>query len=365
MDRRDFLKNAASIGAGAVLLSSCSHLTHDEGFNDQPENSEAFNFVHITDQHVQLKRQGDKGYLECIKSVNRLNPKPAFALMGGDLAFDGNYNPKEKFVNEIKLYKSISDKLECPYFHCIGNHDTLGLNKRRKIPVTDPDIGKKCIMDILEWPSSYYSFDYRGWHFIVLDSIKEIEHPDHGPIYTTEIDEKQMEWLAADLGSANGRPTVAVTHIAAFCNIGQINGDKNRKSMDGSMVLNNNRDLRRIFERHNVKALLQGHSHDIENFYYNGIWYITSAAASGAWWSGNWTGSKTGYTVLTCGKEELEWKHKTYDWDARFEPEDTYEEKKVREIKEEEVKQENLRNREILKGKTFKRKKLPKLSVKL
>lgn len=369
IDRREFIKNIAGAGALAVAATSCVRMpvfkNPDKGKPSSGGEHSPFYFVHITDQHVEKKRKGAEGYRRCIESVNALKPSPDLVVMGGDLAFDGNYSPKEKFVEEIKLYKGISDELNCPYFHCFGNHDVLGWHPRRKVSEDDPDFGKKCIMNMLNWESSYYSFDHKGWHFVILDCLKETKHPDKGTIYTPEIDEEQLEWLKADLGSANGMPTVAFIHIAAFCNIGQIEGNMERKAMDNGMVINNNKALRLILERHNVKALIQGHSHNIEQFYYNGVWYLTSTAASAAWWSGRWTGSKQGYTVFKCDKDKLSWENKTYELEYYLEPEDTLEQKKNKELDEFEAEQKRLRKEEINKGKTMNKKPVPKTHIPL
>lgn len=366
MNRRDFIKGVAGWGAGAALLSSCSKLGLDTDGTEEKthHSSKRFSFVHITDQHIQRKRSGDKGYLKCIKTIKAEKPKPHFAVMGGDMPFDGNYNPKEKFIDEIHLYRDITNELGIPYFHCMGNHDVLGWHPRRKVPADDPDLGKKCIMDILEWPSSYYSFDYKGWHFVVLDCIKGIVDPEKGTTHVIEIDEEQMDWLGADLGRAHGKPIVAFTHVAAFCNIGQIGGDKERKAMDG-MVINNNKDLRLLLERHKVKALVQGHSHDVQNFFYNGVWYVTTAAASACWWSGTWLGFEPGYTIFTCDGDRLSWEHKTYEWVPILEPADDLERKRTEERRVFLEEQENLMKREMLKGKEFKPVSTPKLFVPL
>ena len=51
----------------------------------------------------------------------------------------------------------------------------------------------------------YYSFDYRGVHFVALD----VNEP---------YDDKsaQTKWLAADLAAARGKPIVVLTHYAVF-----------------------------------------------------------------------------------------------------------------------------------------------------
>jgi 3',5'-cyclic-AMP phosphodiesterase len=320
--RREFLKKAVLTGAGLSILNPASSAEFRLRKDD-------FSFLHLTDMHVRRKRQGHKGYQACIDTVNAKETSSEFVLMGGDLAFDGNYTAKEEFIDQIDLYKGISDQLNIPYYNSIGNHDVLGWNSRRKVPVDDPDLGKKLIMDMLGMKASYYSFNHKNWHFVVMDSI----HPvvaDHGPSYKAKFGEEQLEWLRFDLGSHYGMPTVVMTHIAAFCHLGQMNGDSKFNAI-GHMVVEDTEDFRHIIERHNVKAVLQGHSHVPEDFFYNGIWYITSQSVSAAWWGGNWKGFKPGYTVLTTSGEDLSWERKTFQWTHQLEPEDELERKRIAE----------------------------------
>lgn len=344
LTRREFVGGALAAGAGMLVPATGSRPARAAP-PSRPTDAADFTFVHLADMHVTPKRRGDKGYRACIESVRALRPRPAFALMGGDLAFDGCYTPKADFEEQIRLYKEISDGLGMPYYNCMGNHDVLGWSSRRKVPASNPELGKKMIMDRLQWEKSYYSFDVAGWHFAVLDSIFPIQ-ADHGPTYEPRIGPQQLEWLAYDLGAAGDRPKVAVTHIAAFCNIGQYNSDPTRKAMDGSMVLWDNKDLRHVLERHGVKALLQGHSHRIEEYRFKGVWYLTSAAVSGAWWAGSWIGSAPGYTVFRCRGDELSWTHHVFAWEPHLEPEDELERRKIAERKAFEEAQRRLRDRE-------------------
>jgi len=341
--RRDFLAGVGALGAAATLGPwSVRRARADKPASIGPEE---FAFVHMTDMHVPPTRRGDKGYEACVESVRALDPRPAFALMGGDLAVDGNYTPKADFEEYIRLYKQVSDGLGIPYYNCMGNHDALGWSARRKVPADDPDIGKKMIMDRLAWERSYYSFDFGGWHFVVLDCIHPVQAA-HGPTYEPRIGQEQLEWLAYDLGAAGGRPKVAVTHIAAFCNMGQLNGDPDRKAMDGHMVLWDTKELRTILERHNVKALLQGHSHRIEQYCMNDVWYLTSAAVSGAWWAGSWVGSPPGYTVFRARGDTLTWEHRTFAWEPQLEPDDKLERANIAALKAYEAEQRRLLEQE-------------------
>ncbi|QDU70966.1 metallophosphoesterase family protein [Mucisphaera calidilacus] len=322
LTRRTFL--AGTTASAATLLTGCaatSERTRSAG--SRGARGDGFTFVHITDQHVARRRDGHLGYQTCMNEVAALDPQPDFALMGGDLAFDGLYNPKDEFIDQIKLYKAASDTLPFPYYNCMGNHDVLGWNARRKVDANDPDLGKKLIMDILEWEKPYYSFDHKGWHFAVLDCIHPVE-ADHGPDYEPRIGEEQLNWLAYDLGAAGERPKVVMTHIATFCNTGQQTGNPEARAMN-HMVVQDNVALRHILERHSVKALLQGHSHRAEVYQYNNVWYITTPAASGAWWSGDWNGAAPGYTILNARDNKLDWELCYYDWTPRLEDRDTIE----------------------------------------
>lgn len=331
--RREFLKKAVLTGAGLSILNPASSAE----LIIQKNN---FSFLHLTDMHVRRKRQGHKGYQACIDTVNGKETSSEFVLMGGDLAFDGNYTAKEEFIDQIDLYKSISDQLKIAYYNSIGNHDVLGWNSRRKVAVDDPDLGKKLIMDKLSMEKSYYSFNHKNWHFVIMDSIYPVM-ADHGPSYKAKFGEEQLEWLRYDLGSHYGVPTVIMTHIAVFCHMGQMNGDPEFNAI-GHMVVEDTLDFRHIIERHNVKAVLQGHSHVPEDYFYNNIWYITSQSVSAAWWGGNWKGYKPGYTVLTTSGDELSWERKTFEWTHRLEPEDDLERKRIAERKVFEEEQERL-----------------------
>jgi len=345
--RREFVGGALATGATLLLPGPIDRAVARSGVDEtnRVDIVSDFTFVHLTDMHVTPKRWGDKGYRQCIESVRALRPKPALAIMGGDLAFDGLYTPKAGFEEQIRLYKEISAGLGMPFYNCMGNHDVLGWSARRKVPHTDPDLGKKLIMDRLEWDKSTYSFDFGGWHFAILDCIHPVQ-ADHGPTYEPRIGEKQLDWLAHDLGAAGDRPKICVTHIAAFCNLGQINGDPTRKAMDGSMVLWDNKELRHVLERHKVTALLQGHSHRIEEFRLNDVWYLTSAAVSGAWWAGDWTGSAPGYTVFRCRAGQLTWAHHLFPWEPHLEAGDDLERRKIAELRVFEQRQEQLLGRE-------------------
>jgi 3',5'-cyclic AMP phosphodiesterase CpdA len=323
LSRRSVLQGLG-VAAAAVAVGGESPAWAQPGPATAPQVDADFSFVHLTDMHVTARRKGDQGYRACVDSVNALADKPAFALVGGDMAFDGLYTDRAIFERDISLYRDITAKLAMPAHHSIGNHDVLGLSPRRKVPADDPEIGKTMIMKRLGMERSYYSFDHAGWHFAVLDSIFLVDTKD-GPGYEARIGEEQLHWLARDLGKAGDRPKVVMTHIAAFWNGGQIAADPKALAMNPEMVLRDTADLRRVLERHKVSALLQGHSHTIENYRYNGVWYLTSPAVSAAWWGGTWKGAPPSYTLFRCKGDQLAWEYRAFDWTIQRDPEDTKE----------------------------------------
>ena len=304
--------------------------------------AKGFSFVHLTDQHVTHRRHAVEGYRRCIAAINAITPAPEFVLMGGDMVFDGCYTAKEDYANQIRLFKEITRELKCPWRPCLGNHDVLGWDVREKVGPRDPGYGKKMILEALDWKEPYYSFDHQGWHFAVLDSAYPGKGGASGINQEPRLGAEQLEWLGYDLGAAGDRPKIVVVHVAVFCNVGQISGDPKHLAMDGAMVIWDTKELRKVLERHNVKLVLQGHSHRVEDTFWNGTWYVTGAAASGAWWAGSWTGSEPGYTIVRCEGDRVSWTHERYPWEPHLDPQDNVERQRIAEQEAERSEQQRL-----------------------
>jgi 3',5'-cyclic-AMP phosphodiesterase len=100
--------------------------------------------------------------------ARRLRPAD-FAICGGDLVFDVLAVGRARADMLWNLFKQTSASLHVPVHYVIGNHDVFGLSPKSGVAPSDPDYGKKAFQD--RYGATHYSFDHKGWHFVVLDSI--------------------------------------------------------------------------------------------------------------------------------------------------------------------------------------------------
>jgi 3',5'-cyclic AMP phosphodiesterase CpdA len=148
----------------------------------------------------------------------------------------------------------------------------------------------------------YYSFDHKGHHFIVLDSIGITNDRS----YEGRVDEAQLKWLAADLAALPaGTPIIVSVHIplvTAF--LAYVPEPPLPPAHHGLSVANANQVLD-LFAGRNVLGVLQGHTHVNETVLWKGVPYITSGAVCGNWWHGTRLGTPEGFTVVTVANGKL------------------------------------------------------------
>jgi 3',5'-cyclic AMP phosphodiesterase CpdA len=105
------------------------------------------------------------------------------------------------FVEEMR-------SLPMPVWVALGNHEIFGVERHRSgVSAGHPLYGKAMYEHYLGPP--YYSFDYRGVHFITLDTASV-----NGRWYYGDVSAKQLAWLADDLSRvADDVPIVTINHI--------------------------------------------------------------------------------------------------------------------------------------------------------
>jgi len=300
MDRRNFLRTMAAAGATMALrsfISAAAGLT--------PPGS--FDFVFFTDTHIQPELDAAHGCDMCFRKIAALNPE--FAIMGGDHVFDAFEVNRVRAGMVYDLYKRTEQQLGMPLHHAIGNHDVFGVFARSGVAPSDPAYGKKMYQDRIG--QTYYSFDYKGYHFVVLDSIQ----PTADRMWEARVDEDQLRWLRDDLkGLQHGTPVIAVCHcplVTAFATYAytQIVGADRKYN---TMTVANAADVLEVFENANVLAVLQGHTHVNEVVNYKNTQYITSGAVCGNWWHGPRLGTPEGFTVVSLRQGSITSRYETF-----------------------------------------------------
>lgn len=302
MNRRQFLRGLGGTGAITAGLT----LGATEPAAAQTSANE-WSFVHFTDTHIQPELGAEQGCRKAFRKITALHPD--FAVSGGDLVFDTLAVDRPRAHQLFGMYTEVAKELELPVYNTIGNHDVFGLYTKSGVSPTDELYGKRMFEDYIG--RLYHSFDHKGWHFIVLDSIGMTPERQ----YIGHIDDEQLEWLKKDLAvTGTTTPIVVFTHIGlltAFPFVVNAPG-----TSTAGVVITNTREVLAALAPYKVKAVLQGHTHVIENIRYKDTQFITSGAVSGNWWKGQRFGFDEGFAVLTVRGDEIFWRYETYGWKA-------------------------------------------------
>jgi len=266
ISRRTFLKQAAFTAAAVSLPLSVVEVSWGKG------KSQNFTFAYISDSHLthikgsEFVRNFDKGLKKAVTECNFMSPKPDFVVYGGDLAQLGK---KEELEHGLE----IMSKLRHPVKWVIGEHDyylDLGKFWREKIS------------------NLYYSFDHKGVHFVVLNSIltydswinkwatpeermanmARLDNPNGSPFM---VKEEQIAWLKKDLANVSkDTPIIVMSHSPLY----KIFKPWNFWTEDAEKV-------QALLQPFKKVTVLHGHVHQI---LYNQIGNITfQAMLSTAW----------------------------------------------------------------------------------
>ncbi len=300
--RRSFLSLAAStplLATGAALAAT----------PDRPpvRPHGTFRFLFITDTHLQPELDATHGCHMAFAKARRI---PAdFVIQGGDHVFDA-LGVNAARANMLRdRYKRTADDLQLPVHDTIGNHDLFGVYTRSGVVPTDPMYGKKYFED--NWGQLYYAFDHKGVHVVVLDSIGITADR----MYEGRIDAEQLAWFARDLASLpTGTPVIVVSHIPLVSSIDQYAPPLDLKHH--SVTVANAYDVIPLFDRINVLAVLQGHTHILERVDWHGVPYITGGAVSGNWWQGTRLGTKEGFLVVDVEAGAVRTRYETYGFQS-------------------------------------------------
>jgi len=255
------LKSSAATLAGLALTPfSCTGPT---GRRRRPE---AVRFGIVTDCHyADADTAGTRFYRhsldklgECVEAMNE--QQVDFLVELGDFKDQNSPPVEQKTLSYLRAVESVFCKFNGPAYHVLGNHDQDSLSKAQfltNIENAGIDPGR-----------SYYSFDFNGVHFVVLDANYKSDGTDydHGNFDWTDanVPLDELQWLRRDLAASRGAVIVLVHQL--------LDGA-------GSHYVKNAAEVRQIIEQSGrVLAVFQGHRHDGGYSLIKGIHYYTLKA---------------------------------------------------------------------------------------
>jgi hypothetical protein len=138
--------------------------------------------------------------------------------------------------------------------------------------------------------------------------------------YYGMIDEEQKSWLQQDIAQVDSETPIAViTHIPMITMFYHLNSGDNSPDIC-TMGVQNYREILALFEKHNLKLVLQGHLHWLEDISVrNKTRFITGGAVAGR---PSWRGAKyneEGFLKITVDEQnDISWQYIDYGWDAEI-----------------------------------------------
>jgi len=260
--RRHFLKASVLVVAGlSALMSPLSAAESGDTAGNASTTKVSFGIV--TDAHYADKPGGRRVYLEslakmteCVKLMN--DKKVDFLVELGDFIDKGEGH--ESALEHLDAIETIYKKFNGPRYHVLGNHDMDSMSKQQFLErVENTGIDKE---------ATYYSYDRKGVHFVVLDACFTSEGKPYGEVRygwkDTNIPPEELEWLKKDLASTD-KPVIVFCH-QLLCG-------------EGAHYVNNAAEVRQVLEDDkNVLGVFTGHDHGGKHSQIEGIHYYTLKA---------------------------------------------------------------------------------------
>jgi len=147
---------------------------------------------------------------------------------------------------------------------------------------------------------------------MVLDGIEDTGESS----YIGKVDSIQMEWIKEDLKKVNPeKPVVINIHIPLVTAYMQVIYGAMAPNEENEIVINS-KEVLDLFDGHNLKIVLQGHMHFLEDIYTQGTHFITGGAVCARWWQGKEYGLEEGFVVVHIKDNEFTWEYFDYGWEV-------------------------------------------------
>jgi 3',5'-cyclic AMP phosphodiesterase CpdA len=203
IDRRGFLGCMAWAGT-AVVVSACGgEMRSRTAGADAAESRADFTFVQISDSHIGFDHAPNTDvtgtYEQAVARINALPQRPAFVVHTGDhvhLSTADEFDTVKQITGTIRTDRT---------FHVPGEHDVF------------VDGGKlyRRFFGRGAHGSGYYSFDYKGVHFLALANVQASESETNAAANGLgRLGAEQIAWVERDLKHLSAdTPVVVFGHV--------------------------------------------------------------------------------------------------------------------------------------------------------
>lgn len=241
-----FFLLTATVYGGPPTLPEGKNLSLGGQFS---ATDDSFTFGIIADRAGGNPLEGWPYFERAVREMNVLHPD--FVFMPGDLIDgyirrEGPEGAAKDFTEQCDEVASFAKKLQMPLYFVPGNHDVSG--------------GALTAPFLERFGRQWYSFDYRGVHFIAL--CTEVQH---------RFTEEQVKWVLSDIAaSKDARHTVVFMHAPAWRNRGQ-----------GSPIYDEWMRMEEALKGRKY-TVIAGHTHRLSMEIRNGCSYYVMATSGGS-----------------------------------------------------------------------------------